>query len=236
MAVDDSGSYAHSSISHNRDPSTDGSDAQDSLSSEELRNCTAKSSNASVRPQHCRPRDVSHSEDIVIEDDVSNRQESSLSGSSHGCSEEQLDTTPTSNQNILHTSDISVPQQQGKRKGHPTQESKDCKNEPGECQSDNSGKHFEADSKNAKMKIENYQNKRSKKEMVDLTYGDEDCAIDLTEYHPKEKDEPDGIVSNDESMIDLANSEDQESVIDLADGDDKDCAIDLVEGEDWALI
>ena len=53
------------------------------------------------------------------------------------------------------------------------------------------------------MKIENYQNKRSKQEMVDLTYGDEDCAIDLTEYHPKEKDEPDGIVSNDESMIEL---------------------------------
>ena len=70
--------------------------------------------------------------------------------------------------------------------------------------------------------------------MVDLTYGDQDCAIDLTEDKSEEK-ESNSSVNSDKVMIDLADSS-EESVIDLADGDDKYCAIDLVEGDDWERV
>lgn len=103
--------------------------------------------------------------------------------------------------------------------------------------SDKNRKHFGIDSNNVQIKIENCKNKRQRSggiKMVDLTYGDQDCAIDLTEDKIEEK-ESNSSVNSDKIMIDLADSS-EESVIDLADGDDKYCAIDLVEGDDWEMV
>ncbi len=190
---------------------------------------------------------------IVIDDEDSNRQEFSLSGSSDGYSEEQLDATSTATRNNLHTSEISVSEQDGKTKSHPCEDLADSKREPYEPKHERSRKRFEVDSKNVEIKIENYKNKRQRsgstifknEKMFDLTYGDQHCtidltededyAIDLTENDSKENEISYSTVNFDETMIDNADSSDK-PVINLADGDDKYCAIDLVEGEDWEMV